>query len=114
MTPDNLDVDKINRLAECIKNSQEHQDKLAFELIDSRDQQEEIKQSIECFEDIAQDSYYPLMTNDPAIKKDYILKITDQHLNKVFDDKDRKQVLQSILIQDDYMSQMNNKKKKKE
>jgi hypothetical protein len=43
MTPDNLDVDKINRLAECIKNSQEHQDKLAFELIDSRDQQEEIK-----------------------------------------------------------------------
>ena len=61
---------------------------------------------------MAQDSYYPLMTNDPAIKKEYILKITDEHLNKVFDDKDRKQVLNSIFIQDDYMSAMNNKKKK--
>ena len=38
------------------------------------------------------------MTNDPAIKKEYILKITDEHLNRVFDDKDRKQVLNSILI----------------
>ena len=101
MTPnivDNLDVDKINRMAESIKNSQEHFDKAAFELVDQSEQQEEIKKSIECFEDIAQDSYYPLMTNDPAIKKEYILKITDEHLNRVFDDKDRKQVLNSILI----------------
>jgi hypothetical protein len=46
------------------------------------------------------------MTNDPAKKKEYILNITDEHLNKVFDDKDRKQVLNSIFIQDDYMSKM--------
>ena len=56
MTPnivDNLDVDKINRMAESIKNSQEHFDKAAFELVDQSEQQEEIKKSIECFEDIA-------------------------------------------------------------
>lgn len=112
MTPnlvDNLDVDKINRMAESIKKSQG-----TFELIDNREEQEEMKQSIECFEDMAQDSYYPLMTNDPAKKKEYILNITDEHLNKVFDDKDRKQVLNSIFIQDDYMSKMSQKKKKKE
>lgn len=62
-----------------------------------------MQQSIECFEDMAMDSYYPLMTTDPSIKKEYILKITDEHLNKVFD-KNNNQVQNSIIIQDDYMS----------
>lgn len=83
----NLDVNKLNKMAEDIKNSQGAGLNVidAYEMVDDKEQQEEMKQSIECFEDIAQDSYYPLMTNDPAIKKEYILKITDEHLDKVFD-----------------------------
>ena len=60
---------------------------------------------------MAADSYYPLMTSDPAVKKEYIVKITDQHLNNVFDGKD-KNVLTSIIIQDDYMSKVAAKKTK--
>ena len=46
------------------------------------------------------------MSNDPSIKKDFIVKINDGHLNQVFDDSNRKNVLKSIYIQDDYMTQM--------
>jgi hypothetical protein len=79
MTPDmvaNLDFEKLNKAAEDIKSSQEVNG-IGFEMVDGKEQQAEIKQSIETFEDIAQDSYYPLMTNDPAIKKEFILNITD-------------------------------------
>lgn len=58
------------------------------------------------FEDVSKDSIYPLMSNDPSIKKDFIVKINDGHLNQVFDDTNRKNVLKSIYIQDDYMTQM--------
>ena len=34
--------------------------------------------------DLANDSLYQLYTSDPVKKKDYTLKITDSHLNKVF------------------------------
>jgi hypothetical protein len=30
------------------------------------------------------DSMYPLMTKDETLKKEYTLKITDDHLDKVF------------------------------
>ena len=79
MTPDmvaNLDFEKLNKAAEDIKSSQDVNG-IGFEMVDGKEQQAEIKQSIETFEDIAQDSYYPLMTNDPAIKKEFILNITD-------------------------------------
>jgi hypothetical protein len=73
-------------MAEDIKNSQGHQDiQSAFEFVDNQEQQAAMQQSIECFEDMAMDSYYPLMTTDPTIHKEYILKITDEHLDKVFD-----------------------------
>ena len=56
------------------------------------------------FEDVAKDSIYPLMTNDPSIKKDFIVKINDGHLNQVFDNNNRKNVLKSIYIKEAYMT----------
>ena len=38
------------------------------------------------FEDVAEDSVYPLMTKDPQKAKEYLVKVNvnDQHLNNVF------------------------------
>ena len=78
-------------------------------------QEQDFKNSLLGFEDMAKDSIYPLMSNDPSIKKDFIVKINDGHLNQVFDAQNRKNVLKSIYIQDDYMTRMakdSGKKKK--
>ena len=78
-------------------------------------QEQDFKNSLLGFEDVAKDSIYPLMSNDPSIKKDFIVKINDGHLNQVFDSNNKKNVLQSVYIQDDYMTRMakdSGKKKK--
>ena len=64
---------------------------------------EEQKSSPTEFDDIGLDSYYPLMTQDPAIKKEYVLKITDKKLENVFDKKEPAFNLQSIYIEDNYI-----------
>ena len=44
---------------------------------------------MEKYEDIGMDSYYPLVTEDPAKKKEYTVKITDNQLNNVFSKNDK-------------------------
>ena len=73
---------------------------------DLKQQEQDTQKSMLAFEDIAKDSIYPLMSNDPSIKKDFIVKINDGHLNQVFDSENKKNVLKSIYIQDDYMTRM--------
>lgn len=47
------------------------------------------------------DSMYPLMTKDETIKKEYTLKITDAHLDKVMGMHQRSEFnLQSIIMED--------------
>lgn len=63
-----------------------------------KQQEQDFKNSLLGFEDMAKDSIYPLMSNDPSIKKDFIVKINDGHLNQVFDGQNKKNVLKSIYI----------------
>lgn len=82
--------------------------------LEERKQQMMQECQIQKFEDVATDSVYPLFTTDPKLRKEYTLKIngkdpnkkiTDSQLNSVFDNKNKSNnVLQSICIQDDYMS----------
>ena len=59
------------------------------------------------FEDLASDSVYPLMTNDPSLKKDFTFKnhcINNQKLEQVFDEKnDQNFNLNSVYINYDYI-----------
>lgn len=60
--------------------------------------------------DMGQDSYYPLVTEDPEIHKDYSLKIPSAQLDRVFDKKHKNQFnLQSLYINDNYVPDKNNK-----
>ena len=58
------------------------------------------------FADIGKDSFYPLVTEDPSKRKEFTLKITDNHLNKVFGNGAVHQSqfnLQSIYIEENYI-----------
>ena len=51
---------------------------------------------------------YPLMTQNPKLQKDYLIKITDKKLDRVFDQENKgKFNLDSVYIQDDYISKFN-------
>lgn len=66
----------------------------------------EEEQQIASYQDMGLDSYYPLVTEDPKKKKEYVLKITDTHLNNVFGsgkNENSQFNLQSIIIQDNYI-----------
>lgn len=56
------------------------------------------------FEDMAEDSIYPLITSDPKKQKEFIVKISKGKLDQVFSDdaEDNKFNLKSI-IQDNYI-----------
>lgn len=62
-----------------------------------------MNQRIAEFEDVINDSHYPLMTNDPKISKDYLVKVNDKHLNNVFSSQiDGNVNLQSVIM-DNYI-----------
>lgn len=53
---------------------------------------------------MGQDSFYPLVTEDPEIHRDYNLKIPSAQLDRVFDKKNTNQFnLQSVYINDNYV-----------
>jgi len=69
--------------------------------LEERKQQQMQEQQLQNFEDVGTDSFYPLVTTDPKISKEYTVKIngqyedkliTDQKLYDVFDDKGNKNV----------------------
>lgn len=45
------------------------------------------KEAFKSYADMAQDSFYPLVTKNPDQKKEFTLKITDNKLNQVFSDE---------------------------
>ena len=70
----------------------------ANEKYEANDSTDDLRNSL--FFDLSEDSVYPLMTQDPALKREYVAKI---HLaNKKF--RKTKNVLKSLKIQDDYMT----------
>jgi hypothetical protein len=63
----------------------------------------QMNQRIAEFEDVVNDSHYPLMTTDPAIRKEYLVKVNDKHLNNVFSSQiDGNVNLQSVIL-DNYI-----------
>jgi len=69
-----------------------------------------VEMSIANAVDVGMDSYYPLMTNNPEKKREYTLKITNNHLENVMGQKNSNLFnLQSIYIQDNYMAPKQNK-----
>lgn len=48
-------------------------------------QEAEFQKIMEGVEDMGKDSYYPLVTNDESKKVDYVIKINQDKLDKVFD-----------------------------
>ena len=62
-----------------------------------------IQQNIAQYDDIGEDSVYPLMTSDPKKAREFNVKINQDHLNRVMtkDEKgDGKSIVQSVLIED--------------
>ena len=74
-------------------------------LEEEKRKEQEFAKYMEDVDDIGQDSYYPLMTNDPKKKKECIIKINDKQLGEVFDtENETKFNLQSIIISDNYFA----------
>ena len=48
-------------------------------------QEADFQKIMEGVEDMGKDSYYPLVTNDESKKVDYVIKINQDKLDKVFD-----------------------------
>ena len=60
---------------------------------------------MEGVEDMAKDSYYPLVTNDESEKVDYVIKINQDKLDKVFDPSNKNNFnLQSMIIENDHFA----------
>ena len=56
------------------------------------------------------DSYYPLVTKDENKKKDYVVKINGEKLDKVFDPENKNKFnLQSIYIDNNYIDRAKKK-----
>jgi hypothetical protein len=50
-----------------------------------KQEQQEVNQAIDSCVDVGLDSYYPLVTDDPALKVEFTKKIHREQLNNVFD-----------------------------
>lgn len=68
-------------------------------------QEAEFQKIMEGVEDMGKDSYYPLVTNDESKKVDYVIKINQDKLDKVFDPKNKNNFnLQSMIIENDHFA----------
>lgn len=110
LVTNDLDLAKLNNLGQKLKNESTNSNEITNAVInmsiEAPGKKEEQKQpeAGDEYEDVGMDSYYPLMTTDPAKRKEYTLKITDNKLNNAFDSKeDPKFNLQSIYIQENYI-----------